>query len=459
MDAKLGILTGARAGETVSFSQRTISVGRHPEVDLRFDPASDRAVSARHALIFYEDGSWFIRDLGSRNGTMVNDRPVTEDYRLRNGDRITFGAKGPTVQLAVDGAPLEGLTAAREAVRASRGPSTVERVRMELARRTKRYRTAGVVLIVASVGAVGTALFLGDRARAAWDRERDAMRLQIDSIQFAGSLAIETLEQQLGDLTSSLQESEIRIADLQEAIEAAERQGGDPERLAGLQRELREASTGLRNRQLAAGLNFRSIQERNRHAVARIFVEFASGEVATATAFAVRDDATLLTSRHIMADPEGQIRPRRIAVQFSDSEQVWPARLLAVSDADLAVVKVDNILGAVPTVHALNLRPDTLSQGTPVAMLGFPHGGAAGDAEQTVGFARPLVSAGVIQEVSGAQVQVQGYGAVGASGSPILDGNGEVVAIVFGGRADPEGHSVFGVPAPAAERLLASLND
>ena len=455
MDAKLGILTGARAGETLTYSQRTISIGRHPEVDLRFDPASDRAVSARHALIFYEDGTWFIRDLGSRNGTLVNDRAITEDTRLRNGDRITFGAQGPTVQLATDGAPLEGITAARAAARAAKGPSTVERVRIELARRTKHYRAAGIALIVLTVAVVGTALFLGDRQRAAFDRERVAMRLQIDSIQGAGNQAIETLQQQLGDLTSSLQESEIRIADLQDEIETAEEQG-DPARVAGLRRELQEANTGLRNRQMAAGLDFRSIQERNRHAVARIFVEFANGEVATATAFAVKDDATLLTSRHIMADAAGLIQPRRIAVQFSDSEQVWPARLLAVSDADLAVVKVDNILGAVPTVHALNIRPDTLPAGAPVAMLGFPHGGAAGDADQTVGFARPLLSAGVVQDVSGGQMRVQGYGAVGASGSPILDSNGEVVAIVFGGRAEADGHSVFGVPAPAAARLLAN---
>lgn len=457
MDAKLGILTGARAGEAVSFSQRTISVGRHPEVDLRFDPASDRAVSARHALLFYEDGTWFIRDLGSRNGTLVNDRPVTEDCRLRNGDRITFGAQGPTVQFATDGASLEGIAAASAAARASRGPSTVERVRMELARRTKTYRAAGIALVVIAVGAVGTALFLGERQRAAWDRERVAMRLQIDSIQWVGTRAIETLEQQLTDLTSSLRESETHTADLQTELATAEQEGGDPERVAGLRRELQEANTGLRNRQVAAGLNFRSIQERNRHAVARIFVEFENGEVVTATAFAIRPDATLLTSRHILADGDGIINPRRIAIQFSDSEQVWPAKLLGVSDADLAVVKVDNILGNVPTVHALNLRPDTLDVGAPVAMLGYPHGGAVGDPDRTVGFARPLLSAGVVQGVSQAQMRVQGYGAVGASGSPILDSNGEVVAVVFGGRAEPDGHSVFGVPAPAAVRLLESL--
>jgi S1-C subfamily serine protease len=310
--------------------------------------------------------------------------------------------------------------------------------------------------VVIALGAVGTALFLGERQRAAWDRERVAMRLQIDSIQWAGTRAIETLEQQLTDLTTSLRESETRIGDLRTQIAAAE-QEGQADRAAGLRRELQEANVGLRNRQVAAGLPFRSIQERNRHAVARIFVEFENGEVVTATAFAIRPNATLLTSRHILADASGAINPRRIAIQFSDSEQVWPARLLGVSDADLAVVKVDNILGDVPTVHALNLRPDTLDVGAPVAMLGFPHGGASGDPDVTVGFARPLLSAGVIQAVSGAQVRVQGYGAVGASGSPIIDANGEVVAIVFGGRVEPGGHSVFGVPSPAAARLLESL--
>src|SRR5690606_40810526 len=225
VEAKLGILTGARAGETLSRAQRAISVGRHPEVDLRFDPASDRAVSARHALLFYEDGNWYIRDLGSRNGTFVNDRPVREDLRLRNGDRITFGVQGPTVQFATDRASLTGFAAASPAARDSRGPSTAERLRIELVRRTRRYRAAAIGLVVVAAGVVGTILFLGDRQRAAWDRERTAMRLQIDSLHSAGSRAIESLEQQLSALTSSLRASELRIQELQEAIAAAESRG------------------------------------------------------------------------------------------------------------------------------------------------------------------------------------------------------------------------------------------
>lgn len=456
MDLQLGILSGARAGESLHFTQSSISVGRHPQVDLRFDPAQDRAVSARHALLFLENGSWYLRDLGSRNGTYLNDRQVQQDERLRSGDRITFGIKGPTVQLAIGSAAILGLDAAVASQRPPARVSTVERVRMEVTRRTRRYRTAGAALLILAAGGIGTALFLGDRQRAAWDRERLTMGLHIDSIYWAGARAVDVLAQQLSDMTAALRESERRIAELEQGIASAERQG-DAARAAGLRQELVEVQAGLEYQRTAAELDFASIQAGNRSAVARIFVEFESGEVTSATAFAVRSDGTLITSRHIMTDSDGEIRPRRIAIQFSDSEQVWPARLLAVSHSDLAVVRSDHIIGGVPVIQGFNLQPDTLPAGMPVAMIGFPHGGASGGPDQTVGYARPLLSAGVIHQVRGEQVQVEGYGAVGASGSPIIDAKGEVLGIVFGGRAEPDGHSVFGVPAPIAAQLIESL--
>ncbi len=65
----------------------------------------------------------------------------------------------------------------------------------------------------------------------------------------------------------------------------------------------------------------------------------------------------LLTSRHVVGGPSGTQTPLRLAVQFADSRQVWPARVLASSSSDdIAVLKVDNIVGEVPTILGFNQR-------------------------------------------------------------------------------------------------------
>jgi pSer/pThr/pTyr-binding forkhead associated (FHA) protein len=48
-------------------------------------------VSAAHARIFSRDGSWFVEDLGSTNGTYLNQRRVTTASELRAGDRLRVG--------------------------------------------------------------------------------------------------------------------------------------------------------------------------------------------------------------------------------------------------------------------------------------------------------------------------------------------------------------------------------
>ena len=72
---------------------------------------------------------------------------------------------------------------------------------------------------------------------------------------------------------------------------------------------------------------------------------------------------------------EGDRRPARIAVRFSDSEQTFPARAVgSATDVDLAALQVENVLGDVPVVPGFNARPDTLNPGTPLALVGFPLG-------------------------------------------------------------------------------------
>jgi pSer/pThr/pTyr-binding forkhead associated (FHA) protein len=52
---------------------------------------SDTYVSTFHARIFNRDGAWFVEDLGSTNGTYVNQRRVTSPVELRVGDQVKLG--------------------------------------------------------------------------------------------------------------------------------------------------------------------------------------------------------------------------------------------------------------------------------------------------------------------------------------------------------------------------------
>ena len=61
-------------------------------------------VSRRHARIQVDEDPW-LEDLGSKNGTFVGDRQVTEPMRLSDGDRIRFGSLLMTFRLA---RPAEG---------------------------------------------------------------------------------------------------------------------------------------------------------------------------------------------------------------------------------------------------------------------------------------------------------------------------------------------------------------
>lgn len=63
-------------------------VGRDAASDVRAD---DAHVSARHAELRYEQGLWWLRDLGSSNGTMLNGEPVRTIVAIHHGDVLQCG--------------------------------------------------------------------------------------------------------------------------------------------------------------------------------------------------------------------------------------------------------------------------------------------------------------------------------------------------------------------------------
>jgi pSer/pThr/pTyr-binding forkhead associated (FHA) protein len=68
--------------------RRSYIAGRSTEVDLVL---ADDAVSRKHARFYPARGRIWVRDLGSRNGTIVNGQTV-ERHCLREGDRIVIGS-------------------------------------------------------------------------------------------------------------------------------------------------------------------------------------------------------------------------------------------------------------------------------------------------------------------------------------------------------------------------------
>jgi signal transduction histidine kinase len=54
-------------------------------------PIGDNTVSRRHAELTPDAGDWYLRDLGSQNGTFINGVIITDRVKLRPGDQIRIG--------------------------------------------------------------------------------------------------------------------------------------------------------------------------------------------------------------------------------------------------------------------------------------------------------------------------------------------------------------------------------
>lgn len=63
-------------------------IGREPKNHICLD---DVYVSKQHAFITYEDGQYWVEDLGSRNGTKLNGAHILDREVFHRGDTVTFG--------------------------------------------------------------------------------------------------------------------------------------------------------------------------------------------------------------------------------------------------------------------------------------------------------------------------------------------------------------------------------
>lgn len=95
------ILTFVETGVPRLFALRTgeTLIGRAPACDLVI---SHPTVSRQHARVRVADGRCFVRDAGSRFGTLVNGAPLSGEAELRAGDTFTVGQAAMSLEQRVE---------------------------------------------------------------------------------------------------------------------------------------------------------------------------------------------------------------------------------------------------------------------------------------------------------------------------------------------------------------------
>jgi pSer/pThr/pTyr-binding forkhead associated (FHA) protein len=100
MNVKLLVVHGRPAGKGLLLVPGEYYLGRGPECHVRFN--SDW-VSRQHCLLRVEVGGVWLRDLASRNGTLVNGSLCEGERRLADGDLLQVGPVVFKVRLEPEG--------------------------------------------------------------------------------------------------------------------------------------------------------------------------------------------------------------------------------------------------------------------------------------------------------------------------------------------------------------------
>jgi S1-C subfamily serine protease len=317
-----------------------------------------------------------------------------------------------------------------------------------------------------------------DSVRRAAQGEYDRLRQELDSARTsaASPAVVDSLRQAFAAASKRTEalEGALRRAQTQVAQQLA---AGDSARkvaqaeLARVRSELSRASgsqassavlDSLRNafkeaQQRAAaveaqmravkGVNLAAIAEASGPAIGMVWSYNPDEE---GSGFMLTQSGYFITNRHVVMDANGK-RADSATIIMAD-QRVETARkadivtVAPLNGPDLAILRLRGYRG--PFTHRIDWSQAHARQGDPAAVIGFPSGSKYAFKESLI--PRTTMTSGILSKVTPELIQWEGVSLPGSSGSPVFNGDGDVVAVH---RASSEGLK-FAVPSPLLIPML-----
>ncbi len=413
--------TSTFAGQVQEFDTERLRLGRRPDNEIVFDAHRDRAVSGHHAELFVDRGAVHVSDLGSQNGTWVNDTRITAPVALAADDVVRFGEEGPEFKAAcgTDAAPLQPR---KSGVGEQTLKHAIDSASVREGRRSSRkFMVVGALVVVACVA--GLLLLQSERQKRKDEQARlEREQKRIDAKVTANREAIAKLERDLDariDVVTAAHEANLKkvegtlglhkaalsrlVSRMQTRVreigalrrEAAQLRATDTagaRRLETLATQQEDKIRRLRGEMNAADARLRV--ERRAEIAAQadrwktlaktyergifVIVYYKGNSFGIGTAFCVRADGLLATNGHVEKPLNGA--DKMLAVQSStghafkiQKHRSHPKYKPGFNSPDVALIKIDakgTRFPVFPLATDAELRRVTL--GTHVGTIGFP---------------------------------------------------------------------------------------
>ena len=500
--ASLEILTGPARGTAFWLNESALDISLNNADMIRIAPAGGEPLEGGFVARLHQHGSGYEIEARQQKPLWINGNQV-ETKQLQQRDLVEFGDKGSLARYRIhhQGDRLKRslrdmLGDCIDYTRVSRKPRAA-RLKKALQDFTRDFLVETTLLfrisVVVALVVLGVITYQQYRSGLQLQQQAESSAHRLED--FARSL---TRTNQEALRPSDLNHLRQELSDAAERLELLEQRSEASTRIiAGATRSIvfLQGAYSFRDSESKRMLRYQVDEEGNLLFTIRgqpLLTLEGDGEIAerkfTGTAFVVSKSGALLTNRHVAQPWEDDASLEALIAEgfepvltkfvgyLPDVEAALPVELLIASDdSDLAVLVCGDAVDDLPWLHLSTRKP---TPGDEVIVMGYPTGmlsmlAQTGDefiaqlqADESLEFwgiarrlsearfIRPLSSRGIVGQRSNSAVVYDADTTHGGSGGPVLDIDGNVIAINT--AIIPEyGGSNFGIPIEYARQLLA----